>query len=58
MSKGLVVVTGASRGIGAAVARKAAASGHAVLVNDRDDHESGPSWGQRSSAALPGSARP
>ena len=29
---GLIVVTGASRGIGAAVVRKAAAGGYAVLV--------------------------
>jgi NAD(P)-dependent dehydrogenase (short-subunit alcohol dehydrogenase family) len=37
MSSGSILVTGGSRGIGAAVARKAAAAGYAVLVNYRDD---------------------
>ncbi|HEV8027469.1 MAG TPA: SDR family oxidoreductase [Stellaceae bacterium] len=39
MRNRLVVVTGGSRGIGAAVARQAAASGYAVLVNYRDDSD-------------------
>ena len=33
MSKGLVIVTGGARGIGAAICRKLAADGHAVAVN-------------------------
>jgi NAD(P)-dependent dehydrogenase (short-subunit alcohol dehydrogenase family) len=39
MDKGVMLITGASRGIGAATARLAGASGYAVCVNYRRDHE-------------------
>ena len=41
---GVVIVTGASRGIGAATARRAAQAGHAVVVNlSRAGEEAEPS---------------
>jgi len=39
MQKGVMIVTGASRGIGAATARLAAERGYAVAVNYRDDRK-------------------
>lgn len=33
MNKGLVIVTGGSRGIGAAISKRVAAEGYAVAVN-------------------------
>ena len=33
MSRGLVIVTGGARGIGAAISLKLAAQGHAIAVN-------------------------
>jgi NAD(P)-dependent dehydrogenase (short-subunit alcohol dehydrogenase family) len=39
MDKGVMLITGASRGIGAATARLAGASGYAVCVNYRRDHD-------------------
>ncbi|MEV5884205.1 SDR family oxidoreductase [Streptomyces sp. NPDC052020] len=42
-----VVVTGAGRGLGEAMARRAAADGHRVLVAERNEE-----WGERTAAAI------
>ena len=39
-TKGAVIVTGASRGIGAAIAKELASSGHPVIINYLKDHAS------------------
>ena len=43
--KGLIIVTGGTRGIGAAIAASAARKGHPVLINFATDASSG---GERS----------